>query len=354
MHETVAQPDQIDESQQQPYAAENLTGAHIRAILACQVAIDGIIDVFLSMDVESIRCLPVFNFVRITFAVVVLIKIYSAASSPNSKLRGAIDAKHINVTKRLDALLEKFKLAAAKDQSRPANKFLVVLVMFKTWFQQQQQDSGAPGVGRRSSLKADPALTPAQTPGLQQQQPPQQSTGFPTTPARNTPLQVLSEVAVNQNETTANNATNIPSSQQQHHQQQPPAPSYMMDWTAPTNPTYPDYPSSTNPNVDPVQANLWPQLDLVLMTAPDFDYGLISGDPFGQALDLTFGNFGIPGWDNLSAQQTQMQPQTGYTDGQVSQVPTQNNGYLSAVLNDMNPGNTGNGTGAGGNSYQKY
>jgi hypothetical protein len=352
MHETVAQPDQLDEpQQQQPFAAEDLTGAHIRAILACQVAIDGIIEVFLSMEVESIRCLPVFNFVRITFAVVVLIKIYSAASSPNSKLRGAIDAKQMNVSKRLDALLEKFKLAAAKDQSRPANKFLVVLLMFKAWFQQQQQESGAPGVDRRSSLKGDPALTPAQTPGLQQLQSPQQHPGYPTTAAKNTPLQVLSEVAVNQNGTTANNpGTQQPQPQQQ---QQPAASTYMMDWTAPTNSTYSDYPSSTNPNVDAVQANLWSQLDFVMMTAPDFDYGMFAGDPFGQALDLTFGNLGLPGWDNPNLQ-TPMPPQPGYADGQVPQVPPHNNGYLSAVLNDMDPGSAGTEPGAGANGYQKY
>ncbi|RKU41608.1 hypothetical protein DL546_002312 [Coniochaeta pulveracea] len=363
MHEAVAQPDLIEEPQQQPYAAENLTGAHISAILACQVAIDGIIDVFLSMDVDSIRCLPVFNFVRITFAVVVLIKIYSAASTPNSKLRGAIDAKHMDVTKRLDALLEKFRLAAAKDQSRPANKFLIVLLMFRTWFQQQQQELGAPGVDKRSLVKGDNGSTPSQTTRPQQQpqqQPSQQQVGYSTATAKNTPLQVLSEVAVNQNGTTPNNNTNIPASQQQQQQQQQqpqqtPAPPYMMDWTAPNNhPTYSDYPSSTSLNAEPLQPNLWPQLDLVF---PGGDYGFFGGDPFGQALDLTYGNLGFSGWDGLNAAQPPQMapPQQGYTDaaGQVSQqVPPQNNGYLSAVLNDMDPGTAGNQSEAGGGGYQ--
>jgi hypothetical protein len=62
-----------------------LTPAHISALSSCLVAIDGIFEAFFSLDVKTIRNLPVVIFVRTGYAVVVLIKMYFAASAPNGE-----------------------------------------------------------------------------------------------------------------------------------------------------------------------------------------------------------------------------------------------------------------------------
>ncbi|KAL1877344.1 hypothetical protein VTK73DRAFT_8717 [Phialemonium thermophilum] len=195
-----------------------LTPAHIAAFSACLAAIDGVFDVFLSLDVASIRCLPVFNFIRVAYAVVVLIKMYFAASSPNSELGKVIDKDNMKVERHLDDLLAKFRAVAADDKSRPASKLLVVLAMVRTWFQRQSQGGGPPGNplpscakdGRAYRYRQEPTLTrsggapgPSQTPpSTSQRQQPAEYSG-----TANTPLQVLSEIATNDSAATPSGGT---------------------------------------------------------------------------------------------------------------------------------------------------
>ncbi|KAJ4296146.1 hypothetical protein N0V88_004850 [Collariella sp. IMI 366227] len=148
MHEIATHSDSSDECRLQP--SEHLLGtdgvmttAHINALSACLTAIDGIFEVFLSLDVATIRCLAVFNFVRVAYAVVVLIKIYFAASSPKSDLGKILSKDHMKVEQHLDRLLAKFSDTASEDKSRPAAKFLIVLVMIRSWFQKQKQIQNA-------------------------------------------------------------------------------------------------------------------------------------------------------------------------------------------------------------------
>ncbi|KAI1751984.1 hypothetical protein F4782DRAFT_165143 [Xylaria castorea] len=198
-----------------PGLGDTLTAAHIGALSSCLTAIDGIFETFLSLDVPTIRCVPIFNFVRVAYAVVVLIKIYFSASSPNSELGKVINKDNMKVAEYLDRLLEKFRETAAQDKSRPAGKFLVVLAMVRGWFQQQQQQGQ--GHSRSQSQKVDPDLKSSQTPQTNptatpsactdtgshpstipdQQQHYQQSQNSKQSeynPA-NTPLQLLSEIA---------------------------------------------------------------------------------------------------------------------------------------------------------------
>ncbi len=101
MHEIALQTENNSDDFQPPYTANSmkeamisdasLTPAHINALSACLTAIDGIYEAFSSMDVHTVRCLPVFNFVRVAYATVVLIKLYFAASSPDSELGKVIN-----------------------------------------------------------------------------------------------------------------------------------------------------------------------------------------------------------------------------------------------------------------------
>ncbi|EJT75879.1 hypothetical protein GGTG_05807 [Gaeumannomyces tritici R3-111a-1] len=157
-----------------------LTPAHIQALSACIVAIDGIFDTFLGMSPEEVRCLPVFNFVRVAYATVVLIKMHFAAARPGSEMGRVIEREDIRVDQHLGSLLEKFRLAGEDDRSRPAAKFHLVLSMLRSWFQKQgratnarsagnsEQDSRGSGVGAATGAPGDeqnhaPRAPPAQS-----------------------------------------------------------------------------------------------------------------------------------------------------------------------------------------------
>lgn len=207
MHEIATHNENVDDAKLNP-TAEALLGsdaplspAHINALSACLTAIDGIFEVFLSLDIHTIRCLPVFNFVRVAYAVVVLVKLYFAASSPKSELGKVINKDNMKVEQHLDNLLNKFRATAADDKNRPAAKFLVVLFMIRSWFQKHTQGNTRPTnpppyPPRQSTGDKSGPSAPAPP---QPQQPEYQA-------AASTPLQLLSEIATN-NSATASSAS---------------------------------------------------------------------------------------------------------------------------------------------------
>ncbi len=161
------------------------------------------------MDVNDIRCLPVFNFVRVAYAVVILIKMYFAASSTKSELGKVIDKDNMKVEQHVEHLLDKFRATAADDRSRPAAKFMVVLAMLRSWFQKQKQSGGpgnaatpAPGNGKDTPTPYTTREATKSPYPPRKDDPPSRSPTATTaaeyfTSTANTPLQVLSEIAAN-------------------------------------------------------------------------------------------------------------------------------------------------------------
>lgn len=222
MHEIATHTEFVEETSKPPFSADypfrqppppaangsKLTAAHVDAISECLAAIEGIFEVFLSMEATSIRCLPVYNFVRVAYAAVVLIKMYFAASSEKSSLGRVINKDDIKVEQHLEKLLAKFRETAADDKSRPAAKFLVVLIMLHGWFQKQKYVLHGPAVIRpKGSAAAGDRTQPPSS-----RQSPEKNAGPDTPdypPTANTPLQVLSEVAVKNSVSPGNNNPNL-------------------------------------------------------------------------------------------------------------------------------------------------
>lgn len=224
MHELALQNEPAD-AFKAPFAAETLrdslisnaalTPAYTNALAACLTAIDGIFDTFFSMDPASIRCLPVFNFVRVAYATVVLIRIYFAASTPNSELGKVIDKDSMKVDQHLENLLKKFRYTAADDKSRPASKFLVVLVMIRSWFHMISKGELKQTARIADAANAAEGTSPFATPDAAARTSGDRPTpGSATTPghadytaqsSNSNPLQLLSEAA-----TTNQAATNNP------------------------------------------------------------------------------------------------------------------------------------------------
>lgn len=304
-----------------------LTPARISALSACLTAIDGIFETFLAMDIASVRSLPVFNFVRVAYATVVLMKMYFAASAPESELGKVINKDNLKVEVHLEALLDKFSATTADDRSRPASKFLMVLIMIRSWFQKQKagsvpgaalgversSSSPGPGLGRcptlglpsfASSPRAGGADGPeapgasnggragstalGPTPTTQQMpQPPQDSLS-----TANTPLQLLSEVATHNSGagparpgTAGVGATAVPWFQTP----QPPQP-FMYDSGDGSAVPAPTATTGATPDLVAAGANLpmMPFLNMAFNT--DFDYASL-GDGFTHAMDMTLAGF---------------------------------------------------------------
>jgi hypothetical protein len=262
-----------------------LTSAHINALSVCLKSIDGIFETFLKFDAETVRCLPVAHFVRVAYAVVVLIKMYFAAATPNSELGKVIDKDNMKVELYLDGLVDIFRASAAEEKSRPSAKFLMVLIMLKTWFHRQREGGKVPAQAESSSAFTGPATrsdadTPAENSSdsnqMGQRQTPQhcpgQKSGY--SPA-NTPLQLLSEVATGNTggQTRSGSISNFQSSSNDW-QQTPQQPSFL--------------------NYDATMNQMQSQGYGMSMVDPSLgvtgmDLGYTMGDGFEQAMGMTLG-----------------------------------------------------------------
>jgi hypothetical protein len=280
-----------------------LTPAHISALSACLNAIDGMFEAFLGMEVSAIRCLPVFNFVRVAYAVVILIKMYFAACSPKSEFGKVINKDHMKVDQHLENLLEKFRSTAADDKSRPAAKFLVILVMLRSWFQRQSksggnfkphcrdgakqgEDGAAEGTNANATSTNNDNIDPALQSRSLQATPVAAGMQLPTpkeySGSANTPLQLLSEVATNDGGSSTNgaatasmnvtNAGGLPAwvTPRANSQAQP----FMYDGNI----------------VDPNAAMDWP---MTAFSTDDFSLdGMLGDSGFSDAVNLTLGGMG--------------------------------------------------------------
>lgn len=298
MHEVAMHVDHNVEEFKPPFTEETLhgaseapvdvlTSAHIAALSCCLTSIDGIFETFLQFDVEVIRCLPIAHFVRVAYAVVVLIKMYFAAANPNGELGKVFIKDNMKVEYYLDGLVEVFRASAADERSRPAAKFLMVLIMLKTWFHRQREGKSTPVHNPES---ADPTKPTGDTSGEPTNETDQNATrqmgaprnGQPGYSPTNTPLQLLSEVA------TGNSGGPRPDQNQTQNQNQ-----YAVqqnDWATQQQQQQQSYPY--DPSLNPMNAQMlqgYGEISGNIDPSLGMDLGFAMGDGFEQAMGITFG-----------------------------------------------------------------
>ena len=259
--------------------SQPLTTSHVEALSACLTAIDGVFEVFLKHSVEVVRCLPVANFVRVAYATVVLIKMSLAASNPESNIGKIFVSSNLKAEEYLDGLIQIFQGASAEHKSRPSAKFLMVLMMLKTWFKRRLQSAKTAGEATDTNARAERQET-------HQEQNRSQSTTL-TQPAyattSNTPLDVLSDVATSSN--NHSRSQSVPQSISAY--PQPPT----TDWSQQTQQmqnfqtAYPMNVIST-PGFD----NALHNMDASMSNVVSDDYLIGSG--FEQAMGMTFAGLG--------------------------------------------------------------
>ncbi|KAF9770733.1 hypothetical protein IL306_011675 [Fusarium sp. DS 682] len=135
--------------------------------------------------------------------------LYFSASAAGSELGRVIDKEDMQVGRYLDSLLDKFRATAAEDRCRPAAKFLVVLVMLRSWFYRQAESEA------KESKAAPTTSAITQSPSQTQQQPPKPANNSVSQPSdhastANTPLQLLSEVATGAGSRNRDSSVNRP------------------------------------------------------------------------------------------------------------------------------------------------
>jgi hypothetical protein len=148
------------------------------ALEACLKAAHGILDTMLSFSIEIVKTLPMLiYFVRCTYAIVILIKMHVAVSTPNSELGKMMKPEDLRVEYYVDSLINLFSYVAKEEEFRPHPKVLRILSVLRDWFEKHKETVAAQ---QRGEQLPQPTT-----------QPQQQDKG----PYNQTPLHLLSQVA---------------------------------------------------------------------------------------------------------------------------------------------------------------
>ncbi|MCJ1476300.1 hypothetical protein MMC13_004966 [Lambiella insularis] len=143
--------------------------SEIDPVLDCLKALHRVLDGPLSFTVEEVRTMPTFNFLRVAFAVVSLVRLHRAVMNPNSNLSKVIPIQNVDVETYVKRLLVNMQQAAADGMSRPAQSFQMALRMILTW-SKRNFDGPSAKHGERSSrfvkLEVQPVDTDRTTPRL--------------------------------------------------------------------------------------------------------------------------------------------------------------------------------------------
>ena len=258
-------PDQSNAEQQME--APPLPEAQVTALASCLESIDEIFSTFLSIDVDTIRVLPVMHFVRVAYAIAILIKVYFAATTPGNPFASIVDKDNMKVEQYLDDLLEKFKEIAKDEKSRPGSKFLMVLFMLRNCFYRGQKPKSALPSAQASAQQTRPGSAQAGEVAISQQQSPQQPQPQQTQQAQHafggTPLDLLSQVATDSSAATPRQDGKMVT-QQPYNPMQQQAP--WAPWDTPNTPHISNMQQQQQPqngqsfNIDPSLGGPQPQL----------------------------------------------------------------------------------------------
>ncbi|TKA26788.1 hypothetical protein B0A50_04234 [Salinomyces thailandicus] len=155
-----------------------------------------LLDTFLAMDADSCRALPVFSFVRVSFAAFILAKLCLSASHPSSRIGRVLDHRSLHAEIYLDkAVLHVREVVGGPLRCRVPAIFLALLFKLRQWCMHPQMIEGPLQAAARSPFLVrgqgdfiDSMLNheQQQQQQQQQQQPPGRAGGTTTTAAATT------------------------------------------------------------------------------------------------------------------------------------------------------------------------
>jgi hypothetical protein len=120
---------QVQEETQPP-----LTAAYVNAAMSCINSSHALLDEFFSTDIQSLRVVPIIHFVRASYAIVVLVKLFISASMPSNELGKILDRQVLKVDYYLEALLERLAEAAGPGKLRVPTKWLIITQQVSDWY----------------------------------------------------------------------------------------------------------------------------------------------------------------------------------------------------------------------------
>jgi hypothetical protein len=97
-----------------------------------------LLDILLGLDVDALRTIPIFNYVRMSYALMTLIKLYISSKSPSSRIGSVLKPETLRVDFYLRFMIDKLVEAAGPKEHRAPYTFLGMLMRFHAWYKSQE------------------------------------------------------------------------------------------------------------------------------------------------------------------------------------------------------------------------
>ncbi|KAI7198637.1 hypothetical protein KC316_g3647 [Hortaea werneckii] len=126
-----------------PYEGEEIpTGVLAETVAQCIQCSHALLDTFLAMDHDSCRALPVFSFVRISYAAFILAKFCLSASHAGSRLGAVLDRSSLKAESYLDRAILHVREIVGPLRCRVPAIFLALLFKLRQWCMHPQMIEG--------------------------------------------------------------------------------------------------------------------------------------------------------------------------------------------------------------------
>lgn len=117
----------------------------------------------MQIDFKALQDLPVINYVRMTYATIVLTKLYFSATSATSEIGKFLDQESLQVSQYLDKLVLHLMKAIRFRKNRVASKFLMILTALRQWFSLQRMRVH-PNPNQREQIEPCFFIKPSESP----------------------------------------------------------------------------------------------------------------------------------------------------------------------------------------------
>jgi len=110
------------------------------------------LDILIRMNIDTLRMIPIFNYVRMAYSLITLIKLYISAKTPSSPIGSVLDPKSLKIGYYLNALMETLVEAIGPNECRAPYTFLGMILRFQAWYNSQEHSEVfVPPVASRSA-----------------------------------------------------------------------------------------------------------------------------------------------------------------------------------------------------------
>jgi hypothetical protein len=114
-----------------------LSAAYVNAVVACIESMHNLLEAFLTLDIQALRVVPIIVYVRMSYSIVVLIKVYISTFS--TVIGSVLDRKSLKVDHYLSACMSRLKEAAGGRKFRVPDKWLSILSNIDGWYRKHDK-----------------------------------------------------------------------------------------------------------------------------------------------------------------------------------------------------------------------